>query len=413
MTANFQSIVVLLIAAGLLSVGHGLHGSLVGVRASAEAFSAATTGIIMSGYSAGLLLSSWATPWIVRSVGHIRVFAGFASVVSVVVLLIPLWINPIWWFLMRFIAGLCTSGLFIVCESWLNSTATNENRGKILSLYMIVTYAAIGSGQLLLNVSDASGFSRFIIVSALLSLAIVPLSLLNTEAPSLAGARRVQLGEIWRASPLAVVATLASGMGQSAFFAMGAVYGLMQGLSLPYVSIMMALPPLGVIVSQYPAGLLSDRYDRRSIILVLAALTVVVAALAVIIGPASPEILIALMTLFGTIALPVYSLVVAHANDHLQKEQMLGASGKLILLYGLGAIFGPLAAGQFMSRLGNSGFMLFMMMCYGVIAGFAFWRRLQKPENLKAKADDAIKVGPVSTPVAAQVMTENGPGTGG
>jgi MFS family permease len=234
------------------------------------------------------------------------------------------------------------------------------------------------------------------------------LSLLNTETPSLAGAKRVSVGEIWRASPLAVVATLASGMGQSAFFAMGAVYGLMQGLSLPYVSIMMALPPLGVILSQFPAGLLSDRYDRRSIILILAALTVMIAALSIIAGQTSPEALIALMTLFGTIALPLYSLVIAHANDHLEREQMLGASGKLILLYGLGAIFGPLVVGQFMSKLGSAGFMAFMMVCYGTIAGFAFWRRLKKPENLKAKADDVIRVGPVTTPVAAQAVAESG-----
>src|SRR5205085_3412345 len=98
-------------------------GSLVGVRSSAESFSATTTGVIMSAYSLGLLISSWATPRIVQSVGHIRVFAGFASVVSSVVLLMPLWVEPGWWFVMRFIAGFCTSGLFIVCESWLNSAS--------------------------------------------------------------------------------------------------------------------------------------------------------------------------------------------------------------------------------------------------------------------------------------------------
>ena len=160
----------------------------------------------MSGYFAGLLFSSIITPRIVQSVGHIRVFAAFASVVSTAVLLIPLWVQPTWWFLMRFVAGLCTSGLFIVCESWLNSASTNKNRGQLLSIYMIVTYAAMGLGQLLLNVSDSSGFSRFIIVSALLSMAMLPLTLMPSETPSLAGTRSVTLAEIYRSSPLAIVA---------------------------------------------------------------------------------------------------------------------------------------------------------------------------------------------------------------
>ena len=282
MASGIKSVGVLLVAVAILSVGHGLHGSLVGVRARAEDFDAATTGLIMSGYFAGLLVSSSVTPRIVQSVGHIRVFAAFASVVSTAVMLIPLWIDPVWWFAMRFVAGLCTSGLYIVCESWLNSASTNQNRGRLLSVYMIVSYAAMGSGQLLLNVTDSSGFSRFIIVSALLSLALVPLTLLPSETPNLAGTRKVSLVEIYRASPLAIIACFASGLAQSAFFSMGAVYGLMQGLSLPLISIMLALPPLAVIVSQFPAGLLSDRYDRRTIIMIMSAVAAGIAALSIL-----------------------------------------------------------------------------------------------------------------------------------
>jgi MFS family permease len=408
MLAGLRSILVLLLGVAILSLGHGLHGSLVGVRASAENFDAATTGIVMSGYFAGLLLSSSVTPRIVQSVGHIRVFAAFASVVSTSVLLIPLWINPVWWFAMRFIAGLCTSGLFIVCESWLNSASTNKNRGQLLSIYMIVTYAAMGAGQFLLNVADSSGFSRFIIVSALLSIAMLPLTLLPTETPSLAGTKRVGLAEIYRASPLAIVATLASGLGQSAFFSMGAVYGLMQGLPLSLISLMMALPPLALIISQYPAGLLSDRYDRRTIIMILSAIAAAIAGASIWTAQISSTVLITLFTLFGAIALPIYSLVIAHANDHLAKEQMLGASSKLVLLYGMGAMAGPLVAGVFMQQLGSSGFMTFMLAIYVIMTVHAYWRKLQRPTDIKASAGDMIKVGPMTTPVAAQARAEEG-----
>ena len=406
MASGFKSVGVLLLAVAILSVGHGLHGSLVGVRAQAENFDAATTGLIMSGYFAGLLASSSVTPRIVQSVGHIRVFAAFASVVSTAVMLIPLWVNPIWWFFMRFVAGLCTSGLYIVCESWLNSASTNQNRGRLLSVYMIVSYAAMGSGQFLLNVTDSSGFSRFIIVSALLSLALVPLTLLPSETPNLAGTRSVSLIEIYRASPLAIIACFASGLAQSAFFSMGAVYGLMQGLSLPYISIMMALPPLAVLLSQYPAGLLSDRYDRRTIVMLMSAAAAIVAALSIPAAAVSNIALIALFTVFGGVMLPIYSLVIAHANDHLDKEQMLGASGKLVLLYGLGAMAGPSLAGVFMQRLGTSGFMTYMAVIYVIMALHALWRRTQRPEALKATPAELMRVGPVSTPVAAQALAQ-------
>lgn len=408
MFAGLRSVWVLLLGVTILSLGHGLHGSLVGVRASAENFDAATTGLIMSGYFAGLLLSSIVTPRVVQSVGHIRVFAAFASVVSTAVLLIPLWIDPVWWFLMRFVAGLCTSGLFIVCESWLNSASTNKNRGQLLSIYMIVTYAAMGLGQLLLNVSNSSGFSRFIIVSALLSMAMLPLTLMRSETPSLAGTRSVTIAEIYRSSPLAIVATLASGMAQSAFFSMGAVYALMQGLPLSLVSVMLALPPLALIISQYPAGLLSDRYDRRSIIMILSAIAAAIALISIPAAGLSPTILIGLFTIFGAIALPIYSLVIAHANDHMVKEQMLGASSKLVLLYGTGAMAGPSIAGLFMQYLGSSGFMSFMAMIYATMAAYALWRRRMRPTSIKASAGDIMKAGPMTTPVAAQAQAEEG-----
>ena len=242
------SLYILLLCVGLLCLGHGLSGSLVSVEANAADFGTDVTGFVMSGYSAGLLISTFLTPRLVRNVGHVRTFAGLASVVSTAVLLFPLWVNPLFWFVMRVISGLCISGLFIVCESWLNSSSSNLNRGRILSLYMIVTYGALGGGQLLLNVTDDSGFVRFIIISALVSMSLVPLILLPSEAPSVEGAQPVSTNEIWKASPLAVVGVFACGLAQSAFFALGAVFGLSRGLPLVYVSIMMALPPLGVTV---------------------------------------------------------------------------------------------------------------------------------------------------------------------
>jgi MFS family permease len=406
MWGNTRQVWALLLGVTILAIGNGLHGSLVGIRSAAENFDTTTTGFIMSGYSLGLILSAYLTPRLVTYVGHIRVFAAFASIVSTAVLLIPLWVDPLFWFAMRFVAGVCTSGLYIVAESWLNEAATNKTRGKLLSIYMTLTFGAMGCGQLLLNITDESGFARFIAVSALVSLALVPISLLRSEPPNIESVRGVSVVDIYKASPLAAVGVFANGLGQSAFFSMGAVFGITLGLSLPYISLMMALPPVGVILSQYPIGALSVRYDRRSVLTVLSLLAAALAAAAIPAARVSPFLLIGVVTAFGLVALPIYSLVVAYANDHLSKDQMLGASSKLILLYGIGAILGPLLAGAFMRQIGSAGFMAYMVLIYGGTGCFALFRAMKRPA-VPAETAPVVQLSPVITAVTAQALAED------
>lgn len=402
-----RSLWVLLICVAMLCLGQGLSGSLVSLAADQNSFGTDVTGFVMAGYSAGLLLSAFLTPRLVRSVGHVRTFAGLASSVSTAILLFPLWIDPLFWFVLRVITGLCVSGMFIVCESWLNSASSNQNRGQVMSLYMIVTYGALGLGQLLLNVSDESGFVRFIIVSCLLSMSLVPLILLPAEAPSVEGARPIAIRDIWEASPLAVVGVFACGLAQGAFFALGVVFGLAKGLPLVSVSIMMALPPLGVIFSQYPIGWISDRFDRRTIIMLLSLASAIIAAVTLAGGYyLSRFLLISLVTAFGVIALPIYSLVVAHANDHLRKDQVLGAAAKLILLYGVGSLIGPLVVGAMMRRIGGDGFLIYMIAVQASLAGFALWRRWRRPDHLKAQGSDVMTVSPVAATAKASTAAE-------
>ena len=404
---NSASLWVLLASVAMLCLGHGLNGSLVSLAADQAQFSTSTTGFVMAGYSAGMLLSTFAAPRLVKSVGHVRTFAGLASIVSTVVLLFPLFVNPVFWFLLRVLTGLCVSGMFIVCESWLNAASSNRNRGQVLSLYMIVTYGALGLGQLLLNIADPAGFVRFIVVSCLLSMSLVPLILVPSEQPNVEGAKSVRIADIWHASPLAVVGVIACGLGQSAFFALGVVFGLAMGLPLFWVSIMMALPPFCVILSQYPIGWVSDRIDRRTIIMLLSLASAVVPVLVLVGGYyVTWFMLIGLMTAFGIVSLPVYSLVIAHANDHLLKDQVLGASAKLVLLYGAGSILGPILAGFLMGEIGKAGFLLFMVLVNGALAGFAFWRNWRHPEHIRAHGRDVMSVSPVSTSANAPLLQD-------
>ncbi len=400
------SFAILLLSVALLCLGHGLQGSLIAISANNAQFRTDVTGIIMSGYSGGMLLSALLTPRLVRNVGHVRAFAGLASIVSTVILLIPLWVNPYFWFSMRLVSGLCTSGLFIVCESWLNAFASNKTRGRLLSIYMIVTYGSLGCGQLLLNIQDDSGFARFIIVSALLSMSLVPLILLPTEAPEIKNSTGVSIAEIWRVSPLAVVGAVANGLGQSAFFAMGSLFGLGKGLSVAAVSLMLALPSICVIFSQFPVGWASDKLDRRSIILVLSAVGGVIPIILLFSGILPSRALIGLITAFGTLILPIYSLVVAHANDHMTKDQVLGASGKLVLLYGVGSSIGPILAGRVMYSVGPDGFLYYHALVFLALAAFATWRVFMRPERPAARQSDTMQVGPTTTPVAAGILSD-------
>ncbi len=407
LSGGVRSLWALLFGFALLTLGNGLQGTLLGVRAAMEEFGPFVTGIVMAGYSLGLLAGSITTPALVSYVGHIRVFAALASVVSTAVLLLAVFVNPVWWFVMRFVAGMCISGLFIVAESWLNSVSTNQNRGRLLSVYMAITYACMGLGQLFLNLADPGGFELFIVVSALVSLALVPISLVRTAAPDIAHPRAVAVADIYKGSPLAVIASFANGAGQAAFFSMGAVYATLSGFTVAETSVLMALPPLGVVLSQYPIGLLSDRYDRRLMLAVLSFVSAVIAAGCALATGRSEEAVILLFMLFGALSLPLYSITLAHANDHLEPDQMLGASGKLILLYGVGAIVGPLLAGGAMRFVGAAGFAYYLCALYGLMGIYVVYRMYRRPEVVPVEDQgEFVLVAPRTTQVTAQAIAE-------
>lgn len=406
MIAGIRHIWPLLVAILLMAIGNSLQGSLVGVQAALANFSTTTTGFIASGFSLGLFLSALITPNAVRAVGHIRVFAGYASVLSTAVLLIPLFVNPVWWFLMRLLIGMCAAGLAIVIETWLNEGSSNKDRGKVLSLYMLLFYSGAGIGSLALMIDDPTGFTRFIVVSAVMSLSLVPIVLTKVAAPVQGTPRFISISEIYAASPLAVVAAVANGLGQSAFFNLGAVFGVMNGMLLSYVSLMMAVAPFAVILSQLPVGWLSDRYDRRVMIAALSLLSASVAGAVMLVPVSQVFVLIGLVALFGGISMPLYSLAIAHANDQLSKDQMLAAGSKLILLYGMGAIAGPTIAGGFMQQFGAIGLMLYMVCIFGLLAAYAFYRMTMSGVLPPEQTGDLVLVTPMATAVTAEAVAE-------
>lgn len=389
-----------------MMLGSGLQGSLLGVRASIEGFSTAATGLVMSAYYVGFLAGSVLAPNVIREVGHIRVFAALASLASASTLLVALFVDPIAWFIIRLVTGFCYAGLYVVAESWLNDRATNETRGQLLSVYMVTILGGLACGQLLLNVADPAGTKLFILVSVLLSLALVPISLTARPAPNFGTSAHVGLRTLYKISPLGVLGCLAVGMAHGSLLGMGAVYAGEAGLSVGQISIFMAVAILGGMAFQWPIGRASDKLDRRRVIMTVAFLASV-AAIATIPLPNSATVwLFALMCLLGGFSFPLYSLCLAYTNDYLEPEQMVAASSSLVLVGGVGASLGPLTVASVMSVIGPDGFFWYLAAVHGVIGAFALYRMTQRDAKPVDEQGTCVVVASRASPVASSIALQ-------
>lgn len=359
-------------------IGDGLQSTLLGVRASLEGFPTAVTGLIMSTFYVGFLGGAVYAPRVVERVGHIRVFGAMASLASAAVLIHGIVVTPLAWSLLRLLSGFCLAGLYVVAESWLNDRASNETRGQLLSVYMVVSYAGYAGGQLLLNTANPGGLELFILTSVLISVGLVPLLLSAGSAPTFSAQVTLGLGKLYRISPLGVMGALATGMASSALFGIGPVYAENSGLSLPEISFFMTAMLLGCTLLQWPIGHLSDLLDRRLVITVVTFLATAAAVAAVPVSALSTWMLLVLMAVFGGLAIPLYSLCIAHANDYLEPEQMVAASSALVLASGVGAVLGPITASLSMSLLGPDGFFWWLALIHAALGGFAAYRMTKR-----------------------------------
>ena len=369
----------ILIGFGILMLGDGLQGTLLAVRADLEGFSTTLTGLIMSTFYAGFLLGSIMTPGITVKVGHIRVFAAFAALSSAAILVHAVFVNVPTWIAMRLVSGFCFAGLYIVAESWLNDRASNETRGKLLAIYMVVTYLGVGAGQLLLNLADPQDFPLFILTSVLISIAVVPLLLSAGSPPTFHDSVRIGLGELFRLTPLGMVSIFIVGLVTATFFALAPVYAQRIGLDVKQISFFMAAAFVGTVVLQGPIGILSDRFDRRLVLTITTLLTAAVAALCIVASQWSFNELLLVIGLFGGLAFPLYSVCIAYINDHLNPNQMIAASGAMILVSGLGAIVGPLLVAMAMDRLGDQALFWSISGLHAFAGVFAVYRMIRRP----------------------------------
>jgi MFS family permease len=392
----------------MLMVGNGLQGTLLGLRGEAEGFSTFELSIVMSAYFLGFLFSSRYTPELIRRVGHVRVFAALGSMISAVLVAYPVLIEPWAWTIGRVIIGFCFCGVYITAESWLNDASSNENRGKSLSLYMITQMAGIVFAQWIVSQGDVSGYVLFIIPSILVSLAFAPVLLSVRPMPAFASTKPMKLRDLINASPLACFGMFMLGGVFSAQFGMSAVYGSRVGLTVSEISLFISAIYIAALILQYPIGWLSDRMDRRALIVWISLIGAAGSMIAFLV-PGYYVLIVVSGAIVGGMSNPLYALLIAYANDYLEKEDMAAASGGLLFINGVGAIAGPLTVGFIMDSIGDNGFWLFTAVLMASVGLYGIYRATQRSREHLETESVTVPYAPVSaasTPVAAELAQE-------
>lgn len=388
----------------LLMLGNGLQGTLLGVRGSIEGMSPQTMSWVMTGYFVGFLFGSQLTPNMIRRVGHVRVFAALGSLVSACLILYAAWTNPYFWFLLRIIVGFCFSGIYVVAESWLNDSSSNETRGQTLSAYLIVQMMGIVLAQAVLNFADPSGYMLFIIISVVVSLSFAPILLSVSPAPQFQTSKRMTLSQLWSISPLGVVGQFFLGAIFAALFGMASVYGTERGLTVKDISLFVAAIYFGGMILQYPIGWVSDRMDRRVLIFIVCSIGTFFSFAANL----SDSFIWLLIVAFiiGGVSNPLYSLYIAYTNDYLGHDDMASASGGLIFLTGIGAIFGPSIVGWLLDAYGAASYFWFIGSVMAIMGSYALYRMTQTSSTAVEDTSTYAPITPTSTPIAMELAQE-------
>jgi MFS family permease len=383
----------LLSGLALLVVGTGLLFAAIGAQAGNAKFSGLVTGLVMSAYFAGFVYGTYACPAIIRRVGHIRAFAAMASIASAIPMFHALWTNAIAWGVLRFVAGVCLVGLYIVVESWLNVVATTAQRGKVFAAYMAVSGVSMAAGQWLILVGDRFGFVPFALVSILFSFALIPITLTPVAEPEAMETPKFVLKELIYISPIGVIGTIGSGLLGGAFYSLGHVFGQGVGFSEAGIATFMAATILGGAAFQWPVGHLSDKNDRRWVLFWVCALCAGVAGLGFYLAREFEASLIVLGIIYGGLSFTVYGLSVAHVNDLIDPAKVLEVTSGLLLLYGFGSTLGPTLAGGVMDLFGPEALMLYFAIVLAFLAASVWFFAKSKyihPSRTSQKTDYVV-----------------------
>ena len=416
----------LFLGMSFIMMAYGFQGSLLGVRAVQEEFSLTATGFMMSGYFIGYFIGAATIPNIISRVGHIRVFAAFASLASLIILVHSILIHPFIWFLLRVLTGVSMVCMYTVAESWLNDRSSNKNRGSVLSIYMVILYGSMGIGMFLLNFSTPKNFQPFILVSVITSVALIPILLTKKKPPTFKKITAMSINELYKSSPFGMVSSFFYGTIQSALFTLLAVYATSMNFSILEISIVTFLLAISGAIAQFPIGKISDVYDRRKVIIASTFGSAIFALVTIFVSGQMylPEGLATSKTwfyiffiLFSFCSLPMFSLILAHTNDYITKDKFVAAGAGLQFTFGLGAMSGPFLCSIFMDLVGSNGFFVFLFFFHSLIGAFGIYRMrvretIENPDSQfvampQTITPAGIELNPTTEPIEEPTKDEN------
>ncbi|WP_436123369.1 MFS transporter [Aminobacter sp. LjRoot7] len=409
--SSIRPLIPLLITAGILLGGNGLQSTLIALRGAQEGFSASTIGLMGTCYFVGFLLGCLFISRIMKAVGHVRAFAALAAIAASATLTLVLVIDPVMWSVIRFATGFCFAGLFTVMESWLNSGVSNHDRARILAIYRIIDIGSVTGAQFMIPVFGAGGFTIFAIMSIMITLSLVPVSLGDRSNPTPPEEVKLDLKRAWQISPLGSIGCIFVGVTNSAFRTLSPIYAEQIGLSVTDVVTFVSVGIIGGALVQYPLGYMSDLWDRRMVLLVTTAGAMASALMLVFFAGDSPLANFVYVFIFGSFAMPLYSLSAAHANDRAEKGEFVLINAALMLFYSVGAIAGPFVASLVMERYGPHSLFSFSAAVYVVFVAVIIYRmgsRSPVPAGHRGRFIALLRTSPIFARLAGRNSSSNG-----
>ena len=383
--SSVVKIYALFLGSAFLMFAGGLQGLLLSVRGAEEGFSLLALGLIGTGWSVGFIAGSITVPLLVQRVGHIRAFSIMAAIGTITILCNLLLVNDISWIVLRAFSGFCFAGAAMIVESWLNEVAENKSRGTIFSVYTTINMSASTLGQLAMSITGVSSHIPFIVGAIAFICAILPSALTSTPQPRPLASAKLDVWLLYKTSPLAVIAAFAVGMANGTFGTLAPVYGHDQGLDAAGIATLFAVTAVLGAVAQVPAGRISDKIDRRWVIVVLGALAALVGFLLLVVNPRGGWFMYALFALYGFSAYPIYAIAVAHANDFAKHGEFGRVAGGMLLVLGTGLAIGPAIAAVVMSLYQPVGLFIVTATFHGALALTAFLRMKVRPVRVDGR----------------------------
>ena len=401
-------VAALLLSVAFMLMGNGLQSTLLPMRAQLEAYSSLEIGVLGSAYFIGFALGCWRGAILIRRAGHIRAFAAVVAIASTSALVHSLVTEPVVWWAIRLLSGACIAILFMVIESWLNEKSTNETRGLVFSVYTAINLTVISIGQLLIAFGNPEGFPLFLMASILISWAAVPVALTRSESPEPPQQVGVRIGYLLRLSPVGFIGSFVVGVTNGAFWALAPVVAQGDTRDTALAAIFIAVAVIGGAAGQYPLGKISDRMDRRRLIVVVSGLAAMAGLGLGVFGASGQTLLMVIGFVFGAFSFPLYSLCVAHANDFVEGKSFVEAASGLLLTYAAGAVVGPILASIVISQAGAGGLFFFTCAIHLIFGAFVIVRIRRRdpvPEAERGDFMEAANAGMTILPVDTGLTT--------